>query len=116
MEMEIGRIQLLRQVLIEQRIRPVWRQLVDQPNTQGVTRLDAQRWPGGRSFVGAREEPVAAGVDVGVVGMELGFEYPVDRSTNLGLDQIDGLPWASGRDGSAAGHIGVFVVPGLGSC
>jgi hypothetical protein len=65
---------------------PVGRQVVDEPDLQGLARLHAQRRTQ-PAFVAAQVEAHAADVAVGVGAAQAGAEHAVDGAADLGLDQ-----------------------------
>lgn len=97
MEMEVRRVEVVRQV------HPRWlrvgvrRQVVAQANLQGIARPRPQRRAGERSLVSAEREPVAADVVVGVGDAQRSAQLAIGRAPLLRLHQLLRLPEEPGR-------------------
>src|SRR5690349_11717558 len=104
MKMEVGGIEVVRDVAEQRHGVRVCRQLVEELNAEGVARLRAQRRSGNRPLVSTHVEPVATDLVDRIANVKLGLEHAAARLSYLWFDEILRLPGA---------HTGNPGVPGL---
>jgi hypothetical protein len=85
-EMEVRVVELVRMRGFAGHDIPVGRQVVDEPDLQGLARLHAQR-RAQPAFVSAQVEADAADVAIGIGAAQAGAEHAVEGAADLGLDQ-----------------------------
>ncbi len=85
-EMEVRVVELVRMRGFAGHDIPVGRQVVDEPDLQGLARLHAQR-RAQPAFVSAEVEARAADVAIGIGAAQAGAEHTVDGAADPGLDQ-----------------------------
>ncbi len=114
-EVEVGRVELVRLVHVGRRGVAVRRQVVDQLHLQRVARPHLHGRPRRVALVRADEQAIAADVPPGILDAERRFEHAVDRLADLGFDErragLEGDPL---RPGDRAGLGDRVAVPAMG--
>jgi hypothetical protein len=104
MEMEIRRVEMVRQHRIDQHRVRVWRQIVDEANAEHVTGPHVKRRARDASFVCSQVQAIAADILVGI------SDFPRPR-----FNCASGATWVSLHHGGGVGigysqHAGMVIV------